>query len=74
MWEGGIRVPCIAWNPKRIGAASGLYGFTQMAIGATCSLIVGAFDAAPVLPMILIMLVASLIGQTAYRAIGAEQG
>ncbi len=61
-------------DPKRIGAASGLYGFTQMAIGATCSLIVGAFDAAPVLPMILIMLVASLIGQTAYRAIGAEQG
>ena len=20
VWEGGIRVPCIAWNPKRIGA------------------------------------------------------
>ena len=53
----------------RIGAASGLYGATQMTIGSLCSYLVGAFDHEPVLPMILVMLVATVIGQIGYRMV-----
>ena len=53
----------------RIGAASGLYGATQMSIGSLCSFMVSLFDGSPVLPMILVMLASTAIGQIGYRCV-----
>ncbi len=58
---------------RRIGAASGLYGFMQMMVGALCTLIVGSIDGPPLLPMILVMLVLGIIGQVAFRFVATEK-
>lgn len=58
---------------RRIGAASGLYGFMQMMVGALCTLIVGSIDGPPLLPMILVMLVLGIIGQIAFRFVATEK-
>ena len=59
----------VGTDRSRIGAASGLYGATQMTFGSLCSYTVGAFDHEPVLPMILVMLAGTLIGQMGYRIV-----
>jgi MFS transporter, DHA1 family, multidrug resistance protein len=55
----------IGVNPRVIGSASGLYGFTQMAVGALCTAMAGlGRDAA--LSAALVLVAASLIGQGAF--------
>jgi MFS transporter, DHA1 family, multidrug resistance protein len=55
----------ISVNPLVIGSASGLYGFTQMAVGALCTALAGLGDN-PALTAALILLSACLIGQAAF--------
>ena len=53
----------------RIGAASGLYGATQTLFGSLCSFLVSINGSDPVLPMILVMLAGTIIGQIGYRMV-----
>jgi DHA1 family bicyclomycin/chloramphenicol resistance-like MFS transporter len=53
----------ISTDPQMIGAASGLYGFAQMANGALCTLAVGFFPANPALSTASVLLAAILLGQ-----------
>jgi DHA1 family bicyclomycin/chloramphenicol resistance-like MFS transporter len=46
-----------------IGAASGLYGFMQMANGALCTLVVGVFRSDPALSAASVLLVGIFFGQ-----------
>lgn len=55
----------ISVNPAVIGSASGLYGFAQMAVGAICTALVG-MGSNPALTAALILVSASVIGQTAF--------
>ncbi len=55
----------VSVNPHAIGAASGLYGFTQMAYGALCTLIVETWHPGSVLTVGVILLVSALLGQVA---------
>ncbi len=56
----------ISVDPRAIGAASGLYGFMQMAVGALVTLLVGIWHADSALPAACILLAASLIAQAAF--------
>lgn len=49
-------------DSSMVGSASGLYGFTQMAIGAVCTIAVGFFDD-PALGSASVLTVAMLMGQ-----------
>jgi DHA1 family bicyclomycin/chloramphenicol resistance-like MFS transporter len=51
--------------PDAIGAASGLYGFSQMAVGALCTLLVGIWPADHAVAAASVMLIAMLIGRGA---------
>jgi DHA1 family bicyclomycin/chloramphenicol resistance-like MFS transporter len=53
----------ISTDPQMIGAASGLYGFMQMANGALCTLAVGFFPANPALSAARVLLAGILLGQ-----------
>ncbi len=53
----------ISTHSQMIGAASGLYGFMQMANGALCTLMVGFFPANPALSAATVLLVGLLLGQ-----------
>ena len=53
----------ISTDPEMIGAASGLYGFMQMANGALCTLAVGFFPASPALSAASVLLAGILLGQ-----------
>jgi MFS transporter, DHA1 family, multidrug resistance protein len=53
----------ISTEPQMIGAASGLYGFMQMANGALCTLAVGFFPANPALSAASVLLAGILLGQ-----------
>lgn len=55
----------VSVNPHAIGAASGLYGFTQMAYGALCTLIVELWSPGSVLTVAVVLLVSALLGQVA---------
>jgi MFS transporter, DHA1 family, multidrug resistance protein len=55
----------ISVNPRVIGSASGLYGFTQMAVGAFCTALAG-FGQDAALSAALVLAAASLIGQAAF--------
>lgn len=55
----------VSVNPHAIGAASGLYGFTQMAYGALCTVIVEVWHPGSVLTVAVVLLVSSLLGQAA---------
>ncbi|MEO8858608.1 MAG: multidrug effflux MFS transporter [Burkholderiaceae bacterium] len=55
----------ISVNPKVIGSASGLYGFTQMLIGALCTALVG-LGHDPALAAAVILCTTAIIGQLAY--------
>jgi DHA1 family bicyclomycin/chloramphenicol resistance-like MFS transporter len=56
----------VSVNPHLTGSASGLYGFTQMAVGAICTSVV-AFGRDPALAAVVVLLAASLIAQAAFR-------
>ncbi len=56
----------ISTDPQMIGAASGLYGFTQMANGALCTLAVGLIPANPALAAASVLLTGLLIGQCSF--------
>lgn len=51
--------------PKAIGAASGLYGFMQMAVGALCTMLVGIWPADHAVAASSVMLIAMLLGRGA---------
>ena len=53
----------ISVNRLVIGSASGLYGFTQMAVGAICTALVG-FGSDPALSAGLVLVGAGIVGQT----------
>ena len=55
----------VSVNPHAIGAASGLYGFTQMAYGALCTVIVEVWRPGSVFTVAAVLLVSSLLGQVA---------
>jgi MFS transporter, DHA1 family, multidrug resistance protein len=55
----------ISVNPHVIGSASGLYGFAQMGIGATCTALV-ALGSNPALSAAIILALAGVIGQISF--------
>jgi DHA1 family bicyclomycin/chloramphenicol resistance-like MFS transporter len=55
----------ISVNPRVIGSASGLYGFSQMGVGALCTALVG-LGGNPALAAAIILAVAGVIGQAAF--------
>jgi MFS transporter, DHA1 family, multidrug resistance protein len=55
----------VSVNPHAIGAASGLYGFTQMAYGALCTIIVEVWRPGSVFTVAAVLLVSALLGQAA---------
>jgi DHA1 family bicyclomycin/chloramphenicol resistance-like MFS transporter len=54
----------ISTDPQLIGAASGLYGFMQMANGAVCTLTVGLIPADPAFAAATVLLAGLLLGQS----------
>jgi MFS transporter, DHA1 family, multidrug resistance protein len=55
----------VSVNPHAIGAASGLYGFTQMAYGAICTVIVETWHPGSVLTVAVVLLGSAVAGQIA---------
>jgi DHA1 family bicyclomycin/chloramphenicol resistance-like MFS transporter len=55
----------VSVNPHAIGAASGLYGFTQMAYGALCTVIVEVWRPGSVLTVAVVLLGSAILGQIA---------
>jgi DHA1 family bicyclomycin/chloramphenicol resistance-like MFS transporter len=55
----------IGVNPQVIGSASGLYGFSQMGVGAICTALVGT-GSDPALTVALVLVGAGVIGQAAF--------
>jgi DHA1 family bicyclomycin/chloramphenicol resistance-like MFS transporter len=55
----------ISVNPHVIGSASGLYGFSQMGVGAICTALVG-FGSDPALTAAIILASAGVIGQLSF--------
>jgi MFS transporter, DHA1 family, multidrug resistance protein len=55
----------VSVNPHAIGAASGLYGFTQMAYGALCTVIVETWRPGSVLTVAVVLLGSAILGQAA---------
>jgi DHA1 family bicyclomycin/chloramphenicol resistance-like MFS transporter len=55
----------IGVNPQVIGSASGLYGFSQMGVGAICTALVG-MGSDPALTTAVILVGAGIIGQAAF--------
>src|SRR6185295_17271780 len=55
----------ISVNPHVIGSASGLYGFSQMGVGAICTALVG-LGSNPALTAATILVAAGVIGQASF--------
>jgi DHA1 family bicyclomycin/chloramphenicol resistance-like MFS transporter len=55
----------VSVNPNSIGAASGLYGFTQMAYGALCTVVVEVWQPGSVFTVAVVLLGSALLGQAA---------
>ncbi len=55
----------VSVNPHAIGAASGLYGFTQMAYGALCTVAVEVWRPGSVITVAVVLLGSALLGQVA---------
>ncbi len=55
----------VSVNPLAIGAASGLYGFTQMAYGALCTIIIEVWHPGSVFAVAAVLLISALVGQAA---------
>lgn len=62
----------VSADPAAIGAASGLYGSMQLAYGALCTIVVGAWHGASVLPLAVVMVTSVLIGQSALGWVSRE--
>jgi DHA1 family bicyclomycin/chloramphenicol resistance-like MFS transporter len=63
----------VSVNPRLVGSASGLYGFTQMGVGAACTAL-AAVGHDPALSAVTVMVVASLLAQVAFTmAVRAER-
>jgi MFS transporter, DHA1 family, multidrug resistance protein len=56
----------ISTDPQMIGAASGLYGFVQMANGALCTLAVGVIPANPAFAAAAVLLSGLILGQVSF--------
>jgi len=52
-------------NPWLAGSASGLYGFTQMTVGAICTALAGLGDD-PALSAALVLTVAGVVAQVSF--------
>lgn len=64
----------ISVNPQVVGSASGLYGFTQMSIGAACTALAG-IGSDPALASAVVLSIAGIAGQAAFWiAIRARRG
>ena len=59
-------------QPSVAGAASGIYGFSQMAVGAVCSALVG-LGSNPAISTGLVLVAAGLISQMSFRVAGAAR-
>lgn len=55
----------VSVNPQAIGAASGLYGFTQMTYGVLCTVAVETWSPGSVYPVATVLLGSALLGQLA---------
>jgi DHA1 family bicyclomycin/chloramphenicol resistance-like MFS transporter len=55
----------VSVNPHAIGAASGLYGFTQMAYGALCTVVVEVWRPGSVFTVAVVLLGSAVAGQIA---------
>jgi DHA1 family bicyclomycin/chloramphenicol resistance-like MFS transporter len=55
----------ISVNPHVIGSASGLYGFSQMGVGAVCTALTG-LGSNPALSAALVLVIAGAIAQTSF--------
>lgn len=55
----------ISVNPRVIGSASGLYGFTQMAVGGLCTALAG-LGHDPALAATSVLAIAGLVGQLSF--------
>jgi DHA1 family bicyclomycin/chloramphenicol resistance-like MFS transporter len=55
----------VSVNPLVIGSASGLYGFTQMAVGAVCTAAAG-FGSDPALAAAIVLTVAGIVAQLSF--------
>jgi DHA1 family bicyclomycin/chloramphenicol resistance-like MFS transporter len=55
----------VSVNPHAIGAASGLYGFTQMAYGALCTVAVEVWRPGSVFTVAVVLLGSAVLGQAA---------
>jgi DHA1 family bicyclomycin/chloramphenicol resistance-like MFS transporter len=55
----------VSVNPHAIGAASGLYGFTQMAYGALCTIVVEVWRPGSVFTVAVVLLGSAVLGQVA---------
>ena len=55
----------VSVNPSAIGAASGLYGFVQMAYGVLCTVLVETWSPGAIFPVATALLGSALLGQAA---------
>jgi DHA1 family bicyclomycin/chloramphenicol resistance-like MFS transporter len=55
----------VSVNPHAIGSASGLYGFTQMAYGALCTIVVEVWRPGSVFTVAVVLLGSAVLGQVA---------
>jgi len=61
----GALSQAISVNPHVIGSASGLYGFSQMGVGAVCTALTG-LGSNPALSSALVLVIAGAIAQTSF--------
>jgi MFS transporter, DHA1 family, multidrug resistance protein len=65
----------VSVNPQAIGAASGLYGFFQMAYGMLCTIAVETWSPGAIYPVVTVLLGSAILGQTAlFIALRTETG
>lgn len=67
----GPNIVAAAMNvePDAAGSASGLYGFSQMAVGAVCTLAVGVWHDGTALPLAAVLVAASLTSAVALQRV-----
>jgi DHA1 family bicyclomycin/chloramphenicol resistance-like MFS transporter len=63
----------VSVNPKLVGSAAGLYGFTQMVVGAVCTALAAA-GSNPALAVASVLTVAAVLGQVSFWAALAWEG
>jgi DHA1 family bicyclomycin/chloramphenicol resistance-like MFS transporter len=68
----GALSQAISVNPHVIGSASGLYGFSQMGVGAICTALTG-LGSNPALSSALVLVIAGAIAQTSFWIAGRHR-